>query len=109
MQESWCANLASNAGPVDLQAHQAALAAQGIVVRASQYARPPGDAYYAPSVIASLERVGPILDAVEQATLQPTSWQGRGPLPTHADGLRQVQVVQAIIESARTGHPVTLP
>ncbi|MCC6168450.1 MAG: hypothetical protein IT329_14600 [Caldilineaceae bacterium] len=70
---------------------------------------PPGDAYYAPSVIASLERVGPILDAVEQATLQPTSWQGRGPLPTHADGLRQVQVVQAIIESARTGHPVTLP
>lgn len=116
VQESWCANVAGHA---DLQAHQAALAAQGIVLRASQYTRPPGDDYYAPSVSVALDHygpdqstgmmlVGPMLDAIQQGTLQPPSWQGRGPLPTHVDGLRQVQVVHAIVESARTGRPVTL-
>jgi hypothetical protein len=50
----------------------------------------------------------PMLDAISQGTLTPSSWQERGPLPTHVDGLRQVKVVQAIIDSAQTGKPVTV-
>jgi hypothetical protein len=49
-----------------------------------------------------------MLDAVAEGTLTPASWQQRGPLPTHHDGLRQVQVVQALLDSVRTGRPVAL-
>jgi predicted dehydrogenase len=46
------------------------------------------------------------LDAVAEGTVEPRSWQGQGPLPSHEDGLRQVQVVAAIIASAETGRVV---
>jgi hypothetical protein len=52
--------------------------------------------------------IGPMLDSFAQGTLTPSSWQGLGPLPTHVDGLRQVRVVQAILESAQRGQPVAL-
>jgi hypothetical protein len=45
---------------------------------------------------------------VAEDTLTPSSWRARGPLPTHRDGLRQVQVVQAILDSAQTGKPVAV-
>ncbi|MEZ4559440.1 MAG: hypothetical protein R2854_23890 [Caldilineaceae bacterium] len=48
-----------------------------------------------------------MLDAIQLDTLTPTSWQGRGQLPTHVDGLRQVHVVDAIIASSARGEPVT--
>jgi hypothetical protein len=47
--------------------------------------------------------VGHCIDAILEDTEQPRSWQGLGPLPTHVDGLRQTQVVTAIIGSAETG------
>ena len=36
------------------------------------------------------------------------SWHGNGPLPSHVDGLRQTQVIMAIIESSERGEPVSL-
>jgi predicted dehydrogenase len=52
--------------------------------------------------------VNRIVDAILEGTPQPTTWQGIGPLPGHVDGLRQTQVVTAIIESAEIGEPVSL-
>ncbi len=117
-RESWRANFGDATG-IDLQQHLAALGAQGIRLRAAQHYRPSGGEFYASSVALSLEHegpdgangmmlVGPMLDAVQENTLEPSTWRDRGPLPTHADGLRQVHVVHAIEESARTGRPVTV-
>ncbi len=52
--------------------------------------------------------VEPMLDGILEDTLQPASWVDRGPLPTHVDGLRQVRVVHAIEESAKSGQPVAV-
>jgi hypothetical protein len=48
------------------------------------------------------------VDAVLEDTLTPLSWQGYGPLPTGIDGLRQTQVVSAIVTSADKGKVVSL-
>jgi predicted dehydrogenase len=48
------------------------------------------------------------LDAILEDTLTPSSWQKVGPLPTGLDGLRQTQVVCAIVKSAETGRVVEL-
>ena len=119
-QESWRANLGDSAAAgADIERHLRTLGEQGIHLRASRHYRPDSDEYYAPSVAASLEHTGPdgatgmmlvapMLDALVEDTLQPSTWTDRGPLPTHVDGLRQVRVVNAIVESARTGRPVTV-
>jgi len=48
------------------------------------------------------------VDAILEDTLTPSSWKGYGPLPTGIDGLRQTQVVSAIVASAERGEPVVL-
>jgi len=48
------------------------------------------------------------VDAVLEGTLTPSSWQGYGPLPAGIDGLRQTQVVSAIVQSAGRGECVVL-
>jgi predicted dehydrogenase len=48
------------------------------------------------------------VDAILEDTLTPSSWKGYGPLPTGIDGLRQTQVVSAIVASAERGEPVSL-
>ncbi|MFO7633383.1 MAG: Gfo/Idh/MocA family oxidoreductase [Caldilinea sp.] len=119
VQESWRANLSAPPAGDLLAGHQQRLGEQGIDVRLAHHYRPASSAYDVSTVRASLEHIGgdqadgmmliaPILDAVEQETLTPRSWQNRGDLPTHRDGLRQVQVVQAILDSARSGRPVTV-
>jgi predicted dehydrogenase len=55
-----------------------------------------------------MDLVGHCLDAIVENTLTPHGWQAFGPLPTHVDGLKQTQVVTAIIESAQTGKVVDL-
>ena len=119
-QESWRANFGDvSAAGADIERHLQALGAQGIYLSASRHYRPQSDEYYASSVAASLEHVGPdgatgmmlveaMLDAIIEDTLQPSTWADRGPLPTHVDGLRQVRVVDAIEKSARTGRPVSV-
>jgi predicted dehydrogenase len=117
VQESWRANLSLPPAADVLAAHQQRLGQQGIDVRLAQHYRSTAAAYDVSTVRASLEHIGgdqahgmmlldPILDAVQQNTLTPVSWQERGTLPTHHDGLRQVQVVQALLDSAHCGQPV---
>jgi len=48
------------------------------------------------------------VDAILEDTLTPSSWTGYGPLPTGLDGLRQTQIVSAIVASAERGEPVAL-
>jgi len=118
-RESWRANFGDAAADMDLQRHLDALGSQGVYLRAARHFRPQTSGYYAPSVALSLEHEGPdgatgmmlvepMLDAILEDTLQPSSWVDRGPLPTHIDGLRQVRVVHAIEESAKTGRPVAV-
>jgi len=46
------------------------------------------------------------IDSVLEDTLTPSSWASYGPLPTGIDGLRQTQVVCAIVDSAQHGRAV---
>lgn len=119
VQESWRANLDNHTSFAQLQQHQQDLGEQGIVLRAARHFHAQTDAYNASTVALSLEHVGPaganglmlvgpMLDAIGEGTLTPSSWQARGALPTHVDGLRQVRVVQAVVESAATGRPVSV-
>jgi predicted dehydrogenase len=52
--------------------------------------------------------VNHIVDAILEGTAEPAAWKGNGPLPGHVDGLRQTQVVTAIMESAEKGEPVSI-
>jgi hypothetical protein len=47
------------------------------------------------------------VDAVLEDTLTPSSWIGYGPLPTSTDGLKQTQVVSAIVESAEQDRVIS--
>lgn len=117
--ESWRANLSAPLDFAGLAVRQQQLAARGIPTRLSAHSRVDDGSYDVSTVTYSFEHVGPdgahglmlvgpMLDSFAQNTLTPSSWQGLGPLPTHEDGLRQVQVVQAILDSARRGQPVAL-
>ncbi len=48
------------------------------------------------------------VDAVLEDTLTPSSWDRYGPLPSGVDGLRQTQVVCAIVDSAEEGKVINL-
>jgi hypothetical protein len=61
-----------------------------------------------PSHGGTMALVGPCIDAILEETREPSSYTGNGPLPDHVDGLRQTQIVLAIVDSARMGEPVTL-
>jgi predicted dehydrogenase len=120
VEKSWRANITNGEiSLADLQGHQEHLGERGIAVRLASHYRSQSSDFEASTVTFSLEHRGadsgsgmllldPMLDAISQETLTPSSWQERGPLPTHVDGLRQVKVVQAIIDSAQTGKPVTV-
>ncbi|MEM0338040.1 MAG: Gfo/Idh/MocA family oxidoreductase [Candidatus Caldarchaeum sp.] len=119
VQESWRANLSAPPSDSVLQEHHQRLGEQGIDTRLAYHYRPITTAYDASTVRASLEHIGPdqatgmmligpMLDAITEDTLTPSSWRNCGPLPTHWDGLRQVQVVQAIVDSAYRNAPVAV-
>ena len=57
-------------------------------------------------VVGDVGKAGVAIDSILEGTLTPSSWQGYGPLPTLVDGLRQVRIVTAIVESADTGRAV---
>ena len=50
--------------------------------------------------------MGPFVAAILEGTYSPKDYRQLGPLPNHLDGLRQTQVVSAIIESSETGRVV---
>lgn len=119
-QEGWRANLSHSLDTAALLEHRNALLRQGanLAARIHQPTPTTGQLSAGGDQLAlALERLGPshggvlalngaFIDSILEGTLEPECWQGRGPLPNHLDGLRQAQVVMAIIESSRRGEPV---
>ena len=122
VRKGWRANVARRLDPGSLLKHQDALRGMGVNLAALvQYPSPATAQLRAGGgqQMLSLETfqelsagtmglAGPVIDSIVEGSLTPSSWQGRGPLPTHLDGLRQTQVVAAIVESSKTGRPVTV-
>jgi len=123
VEQGWRANLSGKLGADALFQHQNALLNLGVNVGAKVHRPSPVAGTLAAGggeTALALEHVGPvagggvmalggpIIDGILQNTPEPTSWQGRGALPNHLDGLRQTQVVMAIVESSRTGKPVSV-
>jgi len=119
--EGWRANVSDQVTNEELLAHQDKLLKQGINVRALLHRPSPtaGELQAGGGELkGSLEAFAPpqnwwrvaqgIIDAVLEDTLTPSSWAGYGPLPTGIDGLRQTQIVCAIVESAERGQVVDL-
>ncbi|MBN1937752.1 MAG: Gfo/Idh/MocA family oxidoreductase [Anaerolineae bacterium] len=119
--EGWRANVSEKVTPDALLAHQQTLLDQGINARALVHRPSPTagelkagggalrcglEAFELPQDWWRVARgfVGAILEN----TLTPSSWQGYGPLPTAADGLKQTRVVCAIVESAQSGRVIGL-
>lgn len=48
------------------------------------------------------------LEAIQEHQAIPASWQGNGSFPYLEAGMQQVRVIQALVDSAATGHTVTL-
>lgn len=119
--EGWRANLSASVTPEALLAHQNALLAQDIRVRALVHR--PAPTAGALETAAAEERVAleagalpqdwwrlarGFVDGVLEDTLTPSSWAHYGPLPTAEDGLRQTRVVAAIVRSAEENRVVGL-
>jgi predicted dehydrogenase len=117
--EGWRANLSVDVTPEGLLRHQAALLEEGIRLRALVHRPHPtagalateeGEqrvALEASALPQDWWRVArSFIDAILEETLTPASWDRYGPVPTGVDGLRQTQVVNAIVRSAAAGRPV---
>lgn len=119
-QEGWRANLSSKLDTAALLHHRQHLSSAGIDVAARIHRPNPLTGQLAAGsdrLALALEHMGAgaggvlalneaFIDSILEETWEPECWQGRGPLPNHIDGLRQTQVVTAIIESSRRGVPV---
>ncbi|MCX6043809.1 MAG: Gfo/Idh/MocA family oxidoreductase [Chloroflexi bacterium] len=122
VERGWRANLSAKLSADALLQHQATLLELGANVAAKVHRPAPTAGTLAAGggeTALALEHtgevaggtmalVGPIIDSILESTPTPASWQQRGPLPNHIDGLRQAQIVMAIIESSQTGQPVSL-
>ncbi len=120
-EPGWRANLADTVSAAALLEHREALDARGARVAARVNRPEPTTGQLSASVAQlqpSLEARGPsagglmalvghFVDAILEDTLTPAGWQDNGPLPTHVDGLRQTQVVAAIVRSAAENRVVT--
>ena len=117
--DGWRANLSEKIEPEVLLRHRERLAAQGIPVRALVHNPEPLpgmgavsgakvglEAFAAPK--DGWRVVHGFVDAVLEATLTPASWADYGPLPTGIDGLKQTQVVEAIVRSAAEDRVIGL-
>jgi predicted dehydrogenase len=120
-QEGWRANVSDEVTAEQLQTHQDSLLQQGINVRALLHRPSPTAGVLEAGggeLKRGLEAFAPpqdgwrvargFIDSVLEDTLTPTSWTDYGPLPSGIDGLRQTQVVCAIVESAEKGKLVGL-
>ena len=118
--EGWRANVSDRISPEEVLAHQQTLSDQGINVRTllhrsairspwmgdNKELRRSLEAFVLPGNWWRLAHC--FLDSILEDTLTPSSWNQYGPLPTGIDGLRQTQVVCAIVESAKTGRVIDL-
>jgi predicted dehydrogenase len=122
VSEGWRANVSGELDVSALLAHQDALRKLGVNASALVHHPAPstgqlaaGGGHEALALEATEGTYGgtmglipPIIDAILEGVPEPASWQGRGQLPTHIDGLRQTQVVMALIASSESGEPVTV-
>jgi predicted dehydrogenase len=118
----WRANLARHLSPDQLLEHQTVLQAREVNVAALLHRPAPTTGQLSAGGgerIPALEYRGLgygdwmafdgiLLDAILENTLEPQSWRGNGPLPTHLDGFKQAQITTAIIDSATTGNVVEI-
>lgn len=119
--EGWRANVSDRVTPKELLAHQERLLEQGVNVRALLHRPVPTagelqagggelkrglEAFALPQDPRRVFRG--FIDAVLEDTLTPSSWAGFGPLPSGVDGLRQTQIVCAIVDSAARGEVIDL-
>ena len=121
-EPGWRANVDKSITASRLLEHQDALQARGINVTAL-FIRPdltigrltagggelvPALQYEGLGYGEPMSLVGSFIDSILADTLTPESWLGNGPLPTHVDGLRQTEIVSAIVESAEKGKVIDL-
>jgi predicted dehydrogenase len=120
--DGWRANLAQHVTVEALRQHQDVLFARGVNVAGVVHRPMPstgqlsaGGGHTAlaleqrgPSHAGTMALAGLCIDAILEERREPASYQGNGPLPDHVDGLRQAQIVLAIVDSARMGEPVAL-
>ncbi len=113
-ESGWRANVADTVSAEELLKHRQALDARGARVAARIDRPDPATGQLSASVSRlqpSLEArgssagglmalVGHFVDAILEDTLTPSRWRDNGPLPTHVDGLKQTEVVMAIVRSA---------
>ena len=52
---------------------------------------------------------GCFIDGILADTWSPPTWKGPGPLPNHLDGLKQTQIIAAILASAQSGEVAETP
>jgi len=117
--EGWRANVSDRVSNEELLAHQERLLDQGINLRALIHRPSPAageleagggelkrglETFENPMDWWRVERG--FVDAVLEDTLTPSSWTQYGPLPTGIDGLRQTQIVCAVVESAERGRAI---
>jgi len=120
-KKGWRANVSDDISPQDMLKHQDALAAFGAKANVLLH-RPNPVLGKLEAGGSDLKRAFEIWDfdldyyrilaafvrCIIEGTLEPSNWQGSGPVPTGDDGLMQTRVVAAIVESARTGNEVRL-
>ena len=113
-ESGWRANVADTVSAEELLRHRQALDERGARVAARMNRPDPTTGQLSASVERlqpSLEArgasagglmalVGHFVDAILEDTLTPARWRDNGPLPTHVDGLKQTEVVAAIVRSA---------
>lgn len=119
--EGWRVNVSERVTPEGLLALQDQMAQEGIHARALMHRPNPTagqlkagggelklglEAFTLPQDWWRVARG--FIDAVLEDTLTPFSWTGYGPLPTGVDGLRQTQVVSAVVASAESGQVIEL-
>jgi predicted dehydrogenase len=113
-EPGWRANLAETVTAEELLRHRQALDARGARV-AARVNRPdpttgqlsasverlqPSLEARGPSAGGLMALVGHFVDAIVEDTVTPARWRANGSLPTHLDGLKQTEVVAAIVRSA---------
>jgi predicted dehydrogenase len=118
--EGWRANVSAKVTAEQLMSHQNELLEQGINVKALLHRPIPtsgelkaggGELRGALETFTlDLDRwrvCRGFIDAIVENSLTPSSWRSFGPLPTGVDGMKQTQIVCAIVESADKGKVVS--
>lgn len=119
----WRANLSARLSAEDLLQQRRALAERGVNLRALVHEPSPttgalsagggqqmlsleyqGLNYGEPTALA-----GCFIDGILADTWTPPTWKGPGPLPNHLDGLKQTQIIAALLASAEKGEVVETP